>query len=446
MMKLKIFSSFLLLLINFTCYASNLDAFPGAEGYGRHSIGGRGGTVIHVTNLYGYGPGSLYQACRTKGPRIVVFDVAGVIDGNIEITDSNITIAGQTAPSPGITLEGSIIARPRNNERLHDIIIRFIRIRPPPTTGVGGDAVQLPMSERIILDHLSMSWATDETVDIIHSSEVTIQWSTFEEADPEGHAKGVPHNFAILSAYPDSGNVSIHHNLFANHSRRLPSLSPRETDKPAEFTNNIVYNFKEGLGHDGHEPLSGINIIGNYYKRGPSWDIITPFNFRRDFGYYLKDNYIEDYGLVINPQHAHSRQRWVKMVRNGTMADQLFGDDNIIRHSAHEAYQQVLIRAGAFPRDRVTKRTINELKTGSGSWRRNAEPAPTDKWFLAGIDVEPLQTDQDNDGMPDVWEKEHGLDFMDPSDNNRVMESGYSAIEEYINERAELVINSDHSH
>ena len=204
----------------------DLPAFPGAEGFGATSLGGRGGRVMKVTNLNASGPGSLQEACAAEGPRIVVFDVAGVIRGDVAIKHPRITIAGQTAPAPGITIEGRLLSRPEPWARLHDIVVRFLRFRPRPSTGHDGDAVQLPDTERVMLDHLSLAWANDETVDIIHASEVTLQWSTLEESDVEGHAKGAGHNFGLLSAYPGSGNVSILHNLFAHHSRRSPSLSP----------------------------------------------------------------------------------------------------------------------------------------------------------------------------------------------------------------------------
>lgn len=258
---------------------AELPAFPGAEGFGAVAMGGRGGKVIKVTNLNSSGPGSLQAACEAKAPRMVVFEVGGVIRGDIAIKHSYITIAGQTAPSPGITIEGRLLSRPEPWQRLHDIVVRFIRIRPPPTTGHEGDAIQLPDTERVILDHLSLSWANDEMIDVIHSSEFTLQWSTLEESDLEGHGKGVAHNYGIISAYPNSGNITIHHNLFAHQSRRSPSLTPYVPGKPSDFRNNVVYNFREGLTHDGHVPQEAINLIGNYYKRGPNSEKIIPFAF-----------------------------------------------------------------------------------------------------------------------------------------------------------------------
>jgi len=269
-----------------------LPGFPSAEGYGVRSIGGRNGQIIKVTNLNANGPGSLQAACEKPGPRIVVFDVAGIIRGDIAIKYPYITIAGQTAPELGITIAGRIFAYSDNKKRLNDIIIRFLRIRPPPITGYTGDAIQIGNADRIMLDHISMSWANDETIDIIYSSDVTVQWCTIEESDPEGHGKRVPHNYGILSTYPGSGNISIHHNLFAHHARRIPSLTPYEENKPADFINNVVYNFREGLVHDGHIPKSEISLVSNYYKRGPNSRSIWPFRFSDKGKYYLKGNYI----------------------------------------------------------------------------------------------------------------------------------------------------------
>lgn len=416
--------------------AGEIPAFPGAEGYGAVAKGGRGGRVIKVTNLNSSGPGSLQAACAEAGPRIVVFDVAGVIRGDVEIRHSKITIAGQSAPSPGITLVGRLLSRPQDGERLFDVVVRFLRVRPPPTPGHTGDAVQLPHSERVILDHLSLSWANDETIDIIHSSDVTVQWSTIEESDPTGHDKGEMHNFAILSAYPGSGNISIHHNLFAHHSRRVPSLSPQEPGKPGDFRNNVVYNFREGLGHDGHKPKAGINLIGNFYKRGPNADIVHPFQFTGAGQYYVADNYFAGLGMVSLPLPSGVAQPdWIRIGSKGTLLGKPVPVAEVHTHSALEAYRLVLDQAGVFPRDRVTKRTLMEVGNGTGRWGRNAPENPTDEWLMEDVPSEKPQQDSDGDGMPDTWERKHGLNANNPGDSGRVMKSGFTAVEEYLNDR-----------
>ena len=421
--------------------AAKLPSFPGAEGFGAVAVGGRGGKVIKVTNLKSDGPGSLQAACEADGPRIVIFEVAGVIRGDIAIKHPYITIAGQTAPSPGITIEGRLLARPIDKSRLHDIAIRFLRIRPLRSIGHIGDAIQLPKTERVILDHLSLSWATDELIDICHSSEFTIQWCTLEESDPEGHDKGVPHNFAIISAYPGSGNISIHHNLFAHHAKRSPSLSPYVPGKPGDFRNNVVYDFHEGLTHDGHVPKAPINFSGNYYKRGPSSRIIDPFVFHKEGRYYLDGNFIEGIGEVNYPLKWNTRlPSWLKYHRKWERLSQPAAVAFVTTQTAKEAYSMVLATAGTFPRDRVTKRTIEEVSRGTGKWGRNAPDYPADEWYFEGLPTLKPPTDTDGDGIPDVWENGHNLNKRDALDHNKRMPSGYTAVEEYINEQADVLI------
>lgn len=440
--KSEIFICFVMMIyLSFPSYSNaSLVAFPGAEGYGAGAVGGRGGKVIKVTNLNSSGTGSLQAACEAKGPRIVVFEVGGVIRGDVKIRHPFITIAGQTAPSPGITVAGKLLARPEDESHLHDIIIRFIRFRPPRTKGHTGDAVQLPKTDRIILDHLSLSWANDETVDICKTSNVTIQWCTLEESDTEGHDKG-RHNFGLISAYPESGNVSIHHNIFAHHSSRSPSLSPAIANKSGDFRNNVIYNFFKGLTHDGHVPYGPINLIANYYKKGPDSLIIIPFEFHRDGKYYVKDNYIDGVGEFDNLlDDDKDLPHWIRQSKKGTILKEPAKVAPVKTNSAIESFRIVTKQAGCLPRDRVTKRTIKEILEGTGKWGRNAPSNPTDEWFSEGLDIDKAPLDSDDDGIPDYWESKNGLNKSDARDYNRIMNSGYSAIEEYINDRADMLI------
>jgi hypothetical protein len=415
-------------------------AFPGAEGFGAVSIGGRGGMVVKVTNLNSSGPGSLQAACEAEGPRIVIFDVGGVIRGDVKIRHPHITIAGQTAPSPGITIEGRLLARPEPWKRMSDIVVRFIRIRPLPTVGHDGDVIQLPDTERVILDHLSLSWANDEMIDLCHSSEVTVQWCTVEESDTEGHAKGM-HNLALISAYPRSGNLSVHHNLFAHHAGRIPSLSPYDADKPGDFRNNVVYNFSSGLTHDGHTPKAPINIVGNYYKRGPNAFFVRPFEFHESGSYYIGGNYIESVGEIGDPRlPATKLPYWMRVSKAGVVLHAPAAVARVTTQSAQQAYTLVTEQSGCFPRDRVTTRTIKELMSGTGSWGRKAPAAPSDAWYLEGLAYDKAPPDSDGDGIPDIWEDTHGLNKNDSRDRNRKMPTGYTAIEEYINDRAALLL------
>lgn len=420
-----------------------LIAFPGAQGFGAIATGGRGGRIIKVTNLNASGPGSLHAACAAEGPRVIVFDVAGVIRGDISIRHSNITIAGQSAPAPGITIEGRLLAKPQNRERLHDIVVRFLRFRPTPTIGHNGDVIQLPKSERIILDHVSIAWGNDEMIDIIHSSEVTVQWSTIEESDPAGHSKGVPHNYAILSAYPDSGNVSIHHNLFAHHARRLPSISPQVEGKPGDFRNNVIYNFRDGLSHEGHVPKAPVNLIANYYKRGPNAETIFPFQFDPMGRYHVVNNYFHGYGIVDDPRSSKAAlPAWIQPGKAGISLAQPYKVAAVTTESAVNAYREVMSKAGAWPRDQVTLRTLDEVRQGAGRWGRHAPERPSDAWYLKGLKRAEKPVDKDDDGMPDAWEEKHGLDAHDPRDQAQAMRSGYTAIEDYLAERAQELRNA----
>jgi hypothetical protein len=426
--------------------AAALPAFPGAEGFGAVTGGGRGGKVIKVTNLNSSGPGSLQAACEMQGPRIVVFEVGGVIHGDVAIRYPNITIAGQTAPSPGITIEGRLKNLAFQRERLYDVVVRFLRVRSVPTSGSSGDAVQLPNTERLVLDHLSLAWANDETIDIIHSSDVTVQWCLLEESDPAGHAKGVPHNFGIISTYPGSGNISLHHNLFAHHFRRSPSLAPYEATKPGDFRNNVVYDFRDGLTHDGHVPKGSINVIANYYKRGPSAERIFPFAIIEEGRYHISGNVIEGIGPIQDPRDPRSQfPEWVRHNRLGTMLAEPAKVAPVTTVSAQEAYEQVLARAGCWPRDRVSLRTVEEVRSGTGKWGRHAPADPTDEWLLEGLARGEAPRDSDNDGMPDTWEQAHRLSKDDGTDHAKVMPSGYTAIEEYVNERAEALVRERRS-
>jgi len=406
-----------------------LPAFPGAEGFGTETPGGRGGKVIKVTNLNASGPGSLQAACSTKGRRIVVFDVSGVIRGDVLIEHGGITIAGQTAPGGGVTIRGRLRSRWRPKEPVEDIVIRFLRVRPGPSKGVTGDAVALPSNSRVVIDHVSCSWGTDETVDIYESRDVTVQWCTIEESDTKGHSKG-QHNYGLING-PKGGRVSIHHNLFAHHVERSPAVAA----PPADVRNNVVYNFYVALEHAGHKPKDGgFNIVGNFYARGPnSPKTVFPFNFKGAASYFMRDNLIEGVGLVQDPwaERAKLKSKGFQ-ARDYRRVAREFAVPPVATQAPREAYELVLKQAGCFPRDAVTKRMIEETRAGTGSWGRHE---PDD--LMAGLDTAARPPeDSDGDGMPDAWEQAAGLDPADGSDHSKRMPSGYTAIEDYLNQMA----------
>jgi len=407
----------------------SLPAFPGAEGFGCTTPGGRGGRVIKVTNLNISGPGSLQEACSAGGPRIVVFDTSGVIPGDVIIDHSRITIAGQTAPGAGITIRGRLMTR-YGDETFEHIVVRFLRVRPDPTTGVSGDAIQFSKVKNCVIDHVSCSWANDETIDIYYAHDVTIQWCTIEESDLEGHSKGVPHNYGMING-PGGGRISLHHTLFAHHRRRCPAIA----HGPSDIRNIVVYNFRDGLSHEGHVPNNlGFNIIGNYYKTGPSEYNIFPFCFVPNVSYYLRDNYFEGLwntytGMIQDPWAEADSLYGLRYYRDkGVKAETEYDVPAVTTYTPQEAYNLVLESAGCFPRDTVSRRTITEVKEGAGSWGRHESGD-----LMTGLVVKTPPFDTDNDGMMDAWERANGLDPSDSTDHITIMEPGYTAIEEYCN-------------
>jgi pectate lyase len=407
-----------------------LPAFPGAEGFGAVAKGGRGGRVIKVTNLQPDGSGSLQAAGREQGPRTIVFDVSGVIEGDVIIEHGEVSILGQTAPGAGVSIAGSLKTRYRARQPIDDIVIRFLRVRPPNARGAAGDAIQLSENKRVIVDHVSCSWATDETVDIYGAQDVTIQWCTLEESEIIGHPKG-RHNFGLISG-PNGTRVSLHHTLFAHHSRRCPAIA----NGPADVRNNVVYDFRDGFGHENPPNDQGYNIVGNYYKRGPSDAKIFPFCFQGTVSYFLTDNYIDGVGVVQDPWAEADKLDGLRYyAQRGRKAEQEISVPKVTTNSPLEAYKLVLQQAGGLPRDAVTRRIVEEVRAGGGSWGRKPQGD-----LLEGLTPGEQVPDTDSDGIPDDWEAAHGLDPKNANDQANVMPSGYTAIEEYCNELAARLI------
>ena len=214
----------------------DIPAFPGAEGHGRYVQGGRGGKIIHVTNLNDSGEGSLREALEGDAPKIIVFDVGGVIPLQSELEiGSNTTIAGQTAPQPGITLRYYTV-RPNGN----NIIIRFIRVRRGQEKEVddGADAIWAREHTNIILDHCSFSWSIDEVASFYDNNNFTMQWCTVAESlNNAGHGKGA-HGYGGIWG---GKLASFHHNLIAHVTNRVPRFNGARYDWNG-YTNNALYD------------------------------------------------------------------------------------------------------------------------------------------------------------------------------------------------------------
>ncbi len=453
-----------------------LASFPGAEGFGAASVGGRGGKVIRVTNLNADGPGSLQAACAAKGPRIVVFEVSGVIpvkhkDGLV-IGDSNLTIAGQTAPGAGVTVEGQFCCRgSKAKTKLHDITVRFMRFRPK--VGGGEHAVMFTETGRFILDHVSCSWGNDENMGLSMSDNFTVQWCAIEESEcPEGVAKyrvgdgpwhtgggNRPHNYGMIMGYVAEGNATLHHNLFAHHNRRTPLCGIELLDE----RNNVVYDVKEGImfhppkfnKNRPNQPFAA-NIIGNYFKEGPSCPKVKNGNetWPRKVGggrwlvaespglLYAQGNYFSTVSKVADV--------WKEKIPAVSMSKSVSVEKpwpapEVKTHSAEEAYKLVLAGCGCLPRDAVSRRTFADVSAGKGSWGR-VDP---EGGLMAGLTPGKAPTDSDGDGMPDEWEKAHKLNPADPKDGGKIVPAGaskddrhkdYTYVEYYINELADKLI------
>jgi pectate lyase len=436
---------FILCIIAFISIAVHLNAqqlaFPGAEGWGRYSKGGRGGIVLRVTNLNDKGPGSFREAVTNPAPRIVVFDVSGTIDlkSPLHITSPYLTIAGQTAPGDGICLKRFPL-RIRNT---HDIIIRGIRIRPGIESGLIGseiDVIDLDSSQNVIVDHCVFSWSTDEGVNTWHGAKfITVQWCVMSEPlNHSIHEKG-PHGYcASIGGY----KASFHHNLLANGAARNPSIAGNNQNPTVmlDFRNCVMSNW-EHRSCDG-KPLS-INLVNNYYKPGPATkeDVkrrIARIDNAEKMGFsclwYVDGNYVEGFSEI-------SANNWAGGVdfEDGTSAEKnrskiAFEAAPIITQPAAEAYELVLKYVGCYlNRDNQEKRIIEQVRNGKYSLTKNGLIDKVEQvggWPI--LKTGRLPQDTDKDGMPDEWEKKNGLN-PNVSDAKTISGNGYMNIENYIN-------------
>ena len=424
--------------------AAEIPAFPSAEGFGSTTPGGRGGKVLFVTNLNDKGPGSLREAIATEGPRIVVFRVAGtiVLNKTLRIKQPFITIAGQTAPGGGIALRNALT----NKEaaliiETHDVVIRYLRVRPGPCEGKSAviDAVGIEHGAcDVVLDHCSLSWSVDETLQFWGDPhDVTAQWCFITEALHKSvHPLGA-HGKSLLLGSKGGKNYSIHHNLLAHNDERNPRVGMSGL---ADFVNNVIYNH-DVAGHVTDDyTLQTLNYVGNFVKRGPhsSTRPPVPMSSRYElfcwpkggygFSLYVKGNIGPHRPSEDLPEDAVVRPRDRKYV-----TPDRHDAPQVTTHTAAEAYELVLKQAGATlpKRDAVDERIVREVRTGTGQIVNH--PDDVGGWPTLEAGTPPI--DADNDGMPDAWETKHQFDPSDPSDNNADQDGdGYTNIEEFLND------------
>ncbi len=417
-------------------------AFPTAEGYGKYTVGGRGGTVYEVTNLNDAGTGSLRAAVEASGPRTVVFRVSGTItlNSNLNITNPYITIAGQTAPGDGICLKKYTL-----NINADEVIIRYIRIRYGDLIQNDADALSMRYRKNIIIDHVTASWGDDETLSLYHGENITVQWSMISET----LNRGGTHGFAGIWGSPYS---TFHHNLVAHCvSRNMRFASGCGN---TDYRNNVIYNWgynsayggeKQQVGNDKYNYVN-INMVNNYYKPGPATEsavknrIINPSyrDVKTDYGkFYVAGNYVVGNTSV-------SADNWNGGVdcKGGKDDIPLVKLDNpwpsmaINQQSAQEAYQLVLDGVGcSFPkRDPLDVRLINEVKNGTApNGNKGIIASQTEVGGWPTLNSTTAPTDTDKDGMPDTWEKNNKLNSNDANDRNSyTLNSSYTNLEVYL--------------
>lgn len=431
-----------IILLIFFCFSVSLAksqdkalAFPGAEGFGKFTTGGRGGKVIVVTNLNDDGPGSLRKAIQVKEPRIIVFAVSGTIElqSPLNINEGNVTIAGQSAPGYGICLKNFTLRINTDN-----VIIRFLRFRMGDEKKYEGDAISGNKGNNIIIDHCSMSWSTDECASFYRNRNFSLQWCIISESlNTSVHVKG-EHGYGGIWG---GMKASFHHNLIASHNSRLPrfsgsSTTPNPPDELVDFRNNVIYNWMSNNTYGGEK--GRYNMVNNYYKPGPSTkktrlaQIVNPSSPVGKF--FIAGNYL--YG---NESVTADNKTGVKAEHpDSVFADRPFDVEAIREQSAEQAFKLVLAGAGAsFRRDAVDVRVVEEVRTGkslSGKNKNGIIDSPKDVGGWPQLVSQPAPPDADQDGMPDAWEKDQKLDPQNPADAaQRTIDKGYSNIEVYLN-------------
>jgi len=454
---------------------AEIPAFPGAEGGGKYSFGGRGGKVIVVTNLNDDGSGSFRWACEQGGARIIVFNVAGIIriKTPVIIRAPYITIEGQTAPGDGVCIAGETVWI-----NTHDVIIRYMRFRRGETwVGRRDDAIGGNPIGNIMIDHVSATWGLDENMSMyrhmyndstgktqeekLGTANITIQNSIFAEAlDTWNHSFG-----STLGGE----NCSFMRNLWANNTGRNPSVGWHGV---FNFVNNVVFNWVH-RSIDGGDYRAQYNIINNYFKPGPATPtnsnvghrILKPESGRSKLDHHVYGRcYVN--GNIMEGFPEITKDNW----NGGVQVEELPNTGKFTPYmkwnkplpmpqltimSADDAKDSVLVNARAtLPvRDAVDKRITEQVRTGKIIVSPDVV-APTTQFkhrraaldsYKIGIITDVSQVggypeykgtpykDSDNDGLPDEWETKNGFNPKDASDAGKIGKNGYSNIEIYLN-------------
>lgn len=434
----NVFLTFALIVLSASIGFSQIPAFPGAEGFGSTTPGGRGGRIILVTNLNDSGPGSFRDAVTQSGPRIVIFRIGGTIttESKIKIENPYLTIAGQTTPGGGIAIRTNGGDFAPIKIKTHDIIMRHVRLRPGPGGDNLADALTISGEDAhsMIFDHCSFTWGVDETISTYTGDpnqfvrNLTFQWSIISDAlDCSTHHEGC-HSKGLLLQYAE--NISMHHNLFANNGARSPMILSGAHD----VVNNVVHNFGgSAVKIENRYGEVHLNYVGNYIEPGPDSDptengiqVKTPGIFL-----YLKDNYASH----VRPNNSYPEEAIVNFREPGTLVDSRYDFPVIATSDPQTAYEQVLNFSGATvpQRDRVDIDIVKKVRDKTS--RIIDDPSDVGGYPFLESGTPPV--DSDSDGMPDAWEFSHGLDPNNPDDGPMDKDSdGYTNVEEYLNSLA----------
>lgn len=416
-----------------------LPAFPGAEGFGSQTTGGRGGRIIFVTNTNDSGAGSLREALTANGKRIIIVKTGGVISlrSDVNVRNGDFTLFAQTAPGDGLIIQNYPITLFAPN-----FIIRGLRIRVGDGSGKSPDnrdSLQIlgPDINNAIIDHSSFSWAIDEVIATWYPLQnLTFSWNIVSEAlYRAGHSADEPIHSMGLLVGDDSTDISIHHNLFVHNNERNPLI---KGGTRTEVINNVIYNWgnagtrvndAEGAG------VSNTNIINNYYKRGPN--IVTSRDPR---GITIDSNtttgskvYISGNSLEGNAP-ATIEEQWALFLtptnryRSNSPA---FTGSGITAQPANDIFTKVVDTAGASrpKRDSIDTRLAAEVKNKTGRFI----DSPSQVGGLPNYAPGTYPTDSDNDGIPNTWETANNLSPNSAADATQLSPQGYMWIEEYAN-------------
>jgi len=423
---------------------TQVPAFPGAEGGGRYTTGGRGGKVIYVTSLEDTNTqGTLRWAINQSGARTIMFKVSGIIDltSNLNIKNGNVTIAGQTAPGDGICLRNYYVQVSTSN-----VIIRYLHFRMGDAKQVEGDAIWGRNQQNVIIDHCSMSWSTDECASFYDNTNFTMQWCILSESLRNSvHGKGRHGYGGIWGGH----TASFHHNLLACHDSRNPRMCGSRYSNSADlelvdFRNNVIYNWGANSGYAGEG--GRYNFINNYYKPGPASSNRTRiFQPNADDGtnsqaagvwgmFYVAGNYMASSPAVTTDNWQGITPNPSSKNKNELKSEVSYEMPFVTTHSAQEAYEKVLMYAGAsLKRDAVDERIVRQVRdssftyVGSNGSTNGLIDSQTDVDGWPDYQSDQAPEDSNNDGIPDAFVLPEGKTATD------LNEEGYTYLEVYLN-------------